>query len=205
MPILIYTLQVPRDGSVRYVGQTSIGLHKRWREHIKAARNRRGIRNHRCNWIRSLLALGLEPHIALVERCGDNWPEREMYWIRYYKQRTNLTNHSIGGEHGGRGVVCSAETRALISAAQKARPPWNHSETTRQKIRDAQIGRPGPPMKDEVKKKISATQMGRVFSEEHKAKIGEANRKRVVSDETKAKIAASVKKYNEERRKEDKT
>lgn len=60
-------------------------------------------------------------------------------------------------------------------------------------------------MKDEVKKKISATQMGRVFSEEHKAKIGEANRKRVVSDETKAKIAASVKKYNEERRKEDKT
>jgi hypothetical protein len=151
-------------------------------------------KTHRDKWILSLRKVNLRPIISLIEECGEEWPLREQFWIRHYKRKGNLTNHSIGGEKPALGYIQTAEHRKKISQAQKARPKWNHSEETRRAIGAAHKGRVKGPMAEETKKKISATLQGRVVTPEARAKIAESNRRRVYSDETRAKISNSLKK-----------
>jgi hypothetical protein len=42
--------------------------------------------------------LNLKPEIEVIEECDDNWQEREMYWISYYKNIYKLTNLTEGGD-----------------------------------------------------------------------------------------------------------
>jgi hypothetical protein len=63
----------------------------------------------------------LVPVIQEIESAGDNWAERERYWIAHYRAMTDkLTNICDGGEGVG-GVKLKPEHRAKLAEIGKAR------------------------------------------------------------------------------------
>lgn len=99
-PVLIYALCDPRDMAFRYIGITT-DIKRRLRQHIKNVGKEN---NHKSNWIKSLLALDLEPIMqTLFEFIPSVRGERniiEINWIAAMRasghQLTNLTNGGDG-------------------------------------------------------------------------------------------------------------
>lgn len=95
--IYIYALKDPDSKNIRYVGKT-VNLIKRFRRHL---RNGKDITHkyHSAIWIRSLLNNNKIPEISIIEEVSENnWEEREIYWIKYYRQLYDLTNILEGGK-----------------------------------------------------------------------------------------------------------
>lgn len=102
METFIYRLQHPVTKEIKYIGKT-ISPKRRLKQHINEAKTSKKKR-YVLNWIISLLNQGLKPEMIIVEECNkDNWQEKEIYWISYYKPLTNLCNISTGGL-GGFGI-----------------------------------------------------------------------------------------------------
>lgn len=93
----IYVLICPVTLEVRYVGKTIKSLRDRWVSHLYSPKVER---NHRANWIKSLLNEGKQPLIEQIDECP--WSESqevEKYWIQLYKERgARLVNLTAGGE-----------------------------------------------------------------------------------------------------------
>lgn len=125
--ITIYKLIDPQNDSVKYIGQTHNSLKRRLSDHLSDAR--RGMKNHRCNWIRKLLSEGIFPSVEVIEIVNwDSGNERERHWIAQYG-RKNLVNGTDGGE-GTIGLVISDETRNKQSLAHIGKPTWNKGIST---------------------------------------------------------------------------
>lgn len=77
-------------------------------------------RTHSSKWIRSLLAVGQEPVLRIIETCQqDVADDREVFWIAQRRSEGfNLTNHTDGGG-GTRGWHPTDETRANMSRSRK--------------------------------------------------------------------------------------
>lgn len=104
-PTKIYTLEFPK-GNVRYVGKTVSSLRHRLGQHLTDVHR---TRTHKSNWVRKLLKLGEIPIITLIDEVP--WKDSvkcEIYWIQYFNEHFNITNHSTGGE-GSAGVVRTKE------------------------------------------------------------------------------------------------
>jgi hypothetical protein len=158
----IYSLTDPRDGRVRYVGKTN-DIRIRLSNHVSQALHYRK-RNHRVNWIRSLVEGGQLPVLSILEEGAGDWAAAEKKWIARFRQAGyELVNATDGGE-GNEGGHHSVETRAKIGAAGKGRPC---TAETREKMRAAAKAR--------------------------SAEISAANKRRVVSEETRAKMSAAAK------------
>jgi len=87
---LIYGLLDPRDSCLRYVGKTHKRRENRLQEHLESAAE--GRTSHIYNWIRSLLNVGLEPTIFVLERVpgtGD-WEEAEKRWISFWRAQEGI-------------------------------------------------------------------------------------------------------------------
>lgn len=115
-PTLIYCLKDPETNEIRYVGKTVGSLANRLRGHISVARTR-AKRGHSVNWIVHLLERGLHPIIELIEivQPGNDWAERERYWIGYGRASGwRLTNLTDGGE-GAPGFSPNDATRHKYS------------------------------------------------------------------------------------------
>lgn len=140
----IYILIDPETKKVRYVGQTVRPLEERLRDHLKDKN-----KNHRTCWIRSLKNRGLTPSIHLVENViGNNWQEREQYWIAYYRSiGAPLVNGTDGGD-GRNGSVQSEEERTKKSISLKGRI-----------------------VSDETCKNISKSLTGKIMPDKTRAKI----------------------------------
>lgn len=122
MTAFVYSLLDPRDGTVRYIGQSATGL-SRIKEHW--APSRLAKERTRCrNWIMQLLSLGLKPEYRIVEVCAvDALDETEMRWIAHCRAvGYDLLNHTDGGK-GRRGYAHTEATKALIAARAKGRRP----------------------------------------------------------------------------------
>lgn len=161
----IYVLCDPDTNEIRYVGKTTMRLCNRLAGHMQCNK-----KTHSGRWIKTLVDRGTKPIIKMIEEAGDNWAEREIYWIKFYKDSgCRLTNTSIGGD-GHNGFFTSQETRNKISTALKGkkRPAW-------------------------IIEKMLAASRGRIVSEETKRKLSEARRNQVITDETKAKISIANK------------
>lgn len=179
MTTFIYVL-TGDSGEVRYVGKTSRRPSLRLAYHVWEAR--RGARNHRCNWIRELLARGTKPSIVVVKSSDGNGCQDEIDLISFFSDNeASLTNCTSGGD-GSPGCPLSEETRHKISAAGKGK---KRSLETRQRMSLARIGKPCP---ESAKRKISEANRGRVATAEHRAKISASNMGRVFSPETKLKL-----------------
>lgn len=115
-PTVIYGLCDPRSGELRYVGKTVAGTHRRRKQHIGDAR--RGISNgHSGNWVRLLLAAGVEPEIFEIETVpvGGDWVEAEAHWIATMRAiGCELTNLAEGGQ-GTDGYRFTDEQRQKLS------------------------------------------------------------------------------------------
>lgn len=94
--IIIYTLIDPRNNQVRYIGKSN-NPKQRLANHINRSKSCFNSPIH-C-WIRKLLSLNLKPILFIQEICNENnWQEREIYWIQYYREKyENITNVSDGG------------------------------------------------------------------------------------------------------------
>lgn len=99
----IYGLYSTEDNIIRYVGQTKSDLKQRKNEH-KCDALTRNLKNHKCNWIRSVYKNGFEIGIILIEDTDENhWQEKEIYWISEYSKNDKLVNQLGGGNSGGPG------------------------------------------------------------------------------------------------------
>jgi hypothetical protein len=193
-PWEIYSLTDPRTSEVRYVGVTFRGK-SRFREHMSRAVC--GGKTHRDCWLRSLIAAGLRPTYATLERgSSDGWPEREQFWIATH--RLTLTNHTDGGE-GSPGYVPTPELRRKWSA-MRAGVPYapgrrsamlgrKHTSGAIEKIRRASFSRKMP---ESMKAKVSAARKGKPLATEHRAKLAAAHRGKRLSAEHRRKIAAAT-------------
>ncbi len=133
LPVVIYALVDPRDGTVRYVGQTTNptsrkAAHRIGKGHSSTARP----------WFDELHALGLEPGLRLVARCEhDDADMAERYWIGFYRSLGPLYNVNPGGKSArgncqrcGRVVRCkhcqkldALESTRAKRLKRKVRPP----------------------------------------------------------------------------------
>ncbi len=93
-PFLIYALVDPRrPDDYRYIGRSSRGT-RRTPEHARAAK--RGERNPKADWIRSLLVVGVHYRVVILEETtASQLKKRERWWIKKYRLR--LLNLSNGG------------------------------------------------------------------------------------------------------------
>jgi hypothetical protein len=110
----IYALVDPRNNAVRYVGKSNepkarFFIHM----HYECSNG------HKQNWLNQLKRLGLLPVMEIIEECGEDWADRERYWISYHRRTgAKLTNLTDGGE-GLVGYSHSPEIRERISAGMR--------------------------------------------------------------------------------------
>lgn len=148
----IYVLICPIDNSVRYVGQTTNTLNRRISKHKSDTRlylKKNYKLNYKNCWIFSLMKINVvnDLKIQLVEEIFaenindgfDKMDEREIYWIKYYKELgCRLTNISPGGKLDN--IKHSHKMRKIleVNEARKERPKVTLE--TKQKISIANSG-----------------------------------------------------------------
>ncbi len=110
-PWFIYALADPRDDEIRYIGK-SVDVATRVKCHMRDQGSTRKAR-----WLRSLVALGLEPSVMLLQSGTGDWEIAERAWIALLGERYDLTNATEGGDglHGP-----GAETREKIAGIRRA-------------------------------------------------------------------------------------
>ena len=87
----IYGLKDPITDEIRYIGQTSQSLYKRWKSHLhEANRSTKQVNRRKDNWINSLRRKGLYPLLVYLDRVED-WNFWEKYYISKFSNLTNLT------------------------------------------------------------------------------------------------------------------
>ena len=180
--LLIYGLIDPCTRLIRYVGKSCTGMRRPKKHRLLAPKS---VGPYCENWIRSLLANGLDYEIVVLDTALAK-PElsvMERFWIAYGRAcGWPLTNLTDGGDGRAPGSIASAETRAKMSASRKGR---KHSEECRTKL--SAFRRAFYAEHPEEVDKLRA----RVFTPEWRAKIGAKLRGRVITPEWRAKISAT--------------
>lgn len=182
---IIYALVDPRTQEWRYIGQSVCGL-KRPRSHVKLLKIDKN--NHKTNWIRQLLALGLKYDIEILEEFNSFifLNKAEIEWIAEARRQgcplVNLTGGgggSIGFKHseefsknlskrmkGGisphKGDKCTEETKLQMKDSALRRSP--DSIKTRMAKSN---GLKGKPRHDSVKVKVSKGKNIEAFVDEN--------------------------------------
>jgi len=137
MTSFVYALKDPRTDAIRYVGITNQKLKDRLYQHTKENN-----RNHRCNWIKSILNIGLSPEIEMLATVDDSLRvEAEKGWIAFFRKiGADLVNATDGGE----GLLNpSKETRIKLSRAQMGNKKFlghRHSPDTKARMSKSQMG-----------------------------------------------------------------
>lgn len=93
----IYSLKDPRDGKIKYIGQTRFNLNKRYNEHLRNSKYQATKNYNVYCWINELKNNNLLPIIDEIEKIDVILlNEREKYWISVYGD--TLKNMTIGGD-----------------------------------------------------------------------------------------------------------
>ena len=107
--VAIYALKDPNSGDIKYVGKTQDTV-ERLKKHIRDAR--RDSRKHTpvYQWVNSLVAMGQQPVIEVIEMCSKScWQESEVRAIAKHRAEGSLLNVAKGGDE----PFCSKEQRAV--------------------------------------------------------------------------------------------
>lgn len=160
----IYALVDPFTDEIRYIGKTI-----RPKERLANECNEKTC-THRCHWIQGLLAKGKRPNQIILETVnGDNWQERERYWISEAKR---LDWPLVNGTSGGDGVKdLTPESKARMLATWIGR---KHKPESLLKIGAASKGRVHD---DKYKKFMHDKMTGRYFSLETRNRLSQSIRK----------------------------
>lgn len=168
--ITIYVLRDPRDGAIRYVGQTVQPM-ERMQAHLADTRKGCQYRCHR--WMRLLAAAGLRPNMEIVE-CVDagQADEAEMRWIAHYRGNgADLTNHTVGGR-GFRGHKPTKEAIEKRAAALRGKP---RSPEAIAAVKAA-LNKPETKERMALSARGNKSRLGQKQSAEEKEKRARANR-----------------------------
>lgn len=174
---IIYGLVDPRTLMVRYVGLSSNGLVR-----PKTHRNQSVLavdRTRKANWIRSLLADGLDYQIVVLQESSvDRLNEDEVWWLKYGQASGWPLTNLRGGGDVQFGWSVEPETRAKIAAAHRGKTltPEHRAKISAGLKRVPRSARP------------PRSQLG---SPEHRAKLSAASRARWADLEWKAKVIAN--------------
>jgi hypothetical protein len=160
----IYVLKNPRTQEVRYVGWTKRSINARMRDHISHARRKHG--THRDRWILSLLSIGLDPLVEVLESGeGAGWADAERRWIAFYRASgARLVNATDGGEGvAGWGTAKQRSERARrgrarltpkqLSAIAATANRGTHEELSA-RSRQGQLGRTPEARKESARKRL---------------------------------------------------
>lgn len=131
--MIIYVLKDPSNGEVRYVGKTVKTIQHRLCAHICPSALK--TRNHRSNWIKSVLASGAVPIIEEVARAENqtDLAKLEQACIAFGRAiGMRLTNTTDGGE-GLVGYRHSPETRLKLSKSHVGLPPRSEESERKRK------------------------------------------------------------------------
>lgn len=117
----LYVLKDPETLEIRYVGITIRTLQQRLSGHICDVTTRPELNYHKINWIKSILNKGLKPIIELISEYNslEEVKLAEIDYIMEYKQKYNLTNSTMGGDHLGErshtreSILKKSSTRAI--------------------------------------------------------------------------------------------
>ncbi|MDO8688543.1 MAG: NUMOD3 domain-containing DNA-binding protein [Dehalococcoidia bacterium] len=163
---LVYGLRCPLCGAIRYIGKSTSGLRRAF-QHRQPCRLR--AKSHKIDWIKSLLASGLNYEVEVLSYSSrEELEEEEIKWIRIGRaEGWPLTNLTEGGD-GSLGHSPSPETRQRLSRAHR-----------------------GQKLSPETIRKIVAARKGYVPSPETRAKIAEAVRTSFKASKQRLKVAAS--------------
>lgn len=113
--VKIYVLIDPVTLKIRYIGRTKCSLAMRLSQHVFRAKNSK-IKNHKNNWIRSLLKINSKPKIRLLT-IVKGWTEShelERSLIQKYCVKHDLVNNDDRGE-GHCNKILSQEYKDKIS------------------------------------------------------------------------------------------
>ncbi len=185
----IYFLGDPVLHEFRYVGQTSQDPEIRLRKHLSDSKQAKFSGLYVYRWINSLFRQGLQPQLSVIMEIETKEEANilEKYWIKKLREiGCPLTNLTDGGE-GMVGYVTSEETRKKQSEARKGKPAWNKG------LKGAQVAwNKGIPMSEEMKKRISESEKGKIIPEEARKKMSKAGKGRIFSEEHKRKISTAL-------------
>lgn len=164
MKTVIYTLEDPVTGDIRYIGKTRSSLKYRLSQHIHDSLNN-GTKTRKKAWIKGLILQGLLPVIQVLDVVdNDDWKLSEQYWISQLKAwGFKLTNMTAGGD-GNQKMVMSEESKQKRSAALKGR---KRPKEVTEKISKAHLGK---KLLDSTKEKIRLFNLGKKQSEETRRK-----------------------------------
>ena len=190
----VYLLQSPSNK--KYIGVTSQPVEKRWNNgrayrhnsHLLSAIERYGW----CNFKKEIIATNLA-------RSEAEHLERDLIYLYQCCDREHGYNILPGGDISSghtdetkkriSETVKQLQTEEVLRRKSEASKGRTHSESTRQKLREMNIGNQnakGIVRSEETRRKMSEAQKGRFVSEETKAKIKEA--KTYTSPETRQKM-----------------
>lgn len=174
-----------------YIGQ-SVNIYKRWN----------GYKNHKCKKQRhlytSLLKYGFDNHkFEILNICSEDLLNKlEVFWELYYRNMGFELLNLVGcGNSPGRH---SEETKRKIGENNIGFSGRTHSIETKQKMSDWHTGKivsdetkekMKKPKTEEAKQKMSESAKGKIISEETKIKIGKSHLGSKRSEETKRKIS----------------
>lgn len=139
---IVYTLEDPRDNSIRYIGITSSLLSTRLSHHCTVLKGF----NYKINWIKKLKKLNLKPIIKELDACN-SFEEAlyfERYWIKQFKcWGFTLVNSTEGGE-GALG--------------------YKHTQASLEKMKELLVKRPKKPVKIRMSKDEKAAYISKKLS-----------------------------------------
>lgn len=159
---VVYGLFDPRDQQLRYIGKTCQGK-RRMSSHLAVSHLKN--KTHKNHWIKSLLAVGMQPEYVVLESFAtpDGLAEAEMWYISYYKSiGCRLTNMTLGGE-GIRGMKRSPEFCAMMSRLHSGK---KISDQQKAQMRKANLGSKRPPRSIEYSINASRANGGKPFVDE---------------------------------------
>lgn len=161
----IYALIDPRNNEIRYIGKSNKPKY-RYKAHLRCDGD-----CFRDRWIKKLKSENLYPDLLILEECDYNvWEEREIFWIKHYREiGKNLTNSTEGGRcprHIPEEVILKR------SLALKGKKAWNKgkklSDDHKLKLSIANKNnqkliksKTGTKHSDETKRKMSKSRMGK--------------------------------------------
>lgn len=189
MEVIIYGIYDPNYPEIiRYVGKTKKTIKERLSKHIYLSKN--GVKRPLNLWIKKLLDNGITPEIIEIEKTNiDEWCNKEIFWISFYRKKYELLNLSDGGG-SNLNYSPSDETRKKISEGNKGKVGyWRGKKMTEEHKQKISKGGIGKKRSELTKKNISNSLKGKKLSESHKLKLSE-------NSTNKGKIAKNVKKVD---------
>ena len=178
--MIVYALTDPRDGRIRYVGKSHRTARRRLRRHL-APCYLNG-QTHKERWIRSLLRIGLEPGLIVLQTCHTALELSCAEIAHIARLRLSgfaLKNATGGGDGGSRPHTEASKQKIRTALTGKPKSEIHRlrsalgqrgrkaSEATKNLLSRIRTGRPGHIPSESTRLKLRAAKGGRAFFDQH--------------------------------------